>query len=398
MSPYTTPIAPTTSAADELELPLCIARIFGGARRAIKDSRADLDAILMHSRHHARMKTVSPYLRALAIVAGATVAAFALAARLAPADLAMVYLLGVVVAAREGRGPALLASALSVLLFDFLFVPPVFTLAVANAQYLSTFIVMLVVGFTIGHLAELGRREARRSREREVEIEAERFRNVLLSSISHDLRTPLATIIGAASALREDAEARIAPDQRRALLDSLLGEAERMHRLVGNLLDVSRFSAGRIEIARAPVALDELVAVALARLEDALGERPLKLDFAPELPLVAGDEVMLEQVLVNLVENAIKHTAAGTALEISASAEGGRVVVAVRDHGAGLEPGREERLFDKFERGPHASRDGIGLGLAICKNIVEAHGGTIRARNATGGGAEFRVELPVLAA
>jgi two-component system sensor histidine kinase KdpD len=105
---------------------------------------------------------------------------------------------------------------------------------------------------------------------------------------------------------------------------------------------------------------------------------------------------MLEQVLVNLIENAIKHTARGTAIEIDAQAHGDRVVVAVRDHGAGLVPGHEAKLFEKFERGPHASRDGIGLGLAICKNIVEAHGGTIDARNAPGGGAEFRVELPAL--
>jgi K+-sensing histidine kinase KdpD len=336
------------------------------------------------------------YLRALGSVAAATLAAWALSARLEPNDLAMVFLLGVVVAAREGRGPAVLASVLGVLLLDVLFVPPYFRLSVANAHYIWTFVVMLVVGTTIGHLAEIARRDAERSREREVEIEAERFRNVLLSSISHDLRTPLATIIGTASALRDDVAARIGPDKRAALLGSLLDEAERMHRLVGNLLDVSRFSAGRIAIARDPVALDELVAVALARLEQALGERPLALELATDLPLVAGDEVMLEQVLVNLVENAIKHTPPGTALEIGAWADDGRVVVVVRDRGAGLAPGHEARLFEKFERGPGAAHDGIGLGLAICRSIVEAHRGTIEARNAQGGGAEFRVTLPAL--
>jgi two-component system sensor histidine kinase KdpD len=226
-------------------------------------------------------------------------------------------------------------------------------------------------------------------------VESEKLRNVLLSAISHDFRTPLATIIGSASTLR-DSESSLDAARRRSLLDTLLHEAERMNRLVGNLLDLTRFSEGRVELHREWIAIDELVGAVLARLRDVLAAHPVALHVPDDLPLVPGDEVMLEQVLSNLIENAARHTPPGTTVEIAASATGGALEVSIRDHGPGFPPGEEARVFEKFHQArPESAQSGFGLGLAICKAIVEAHGGTIEARAASGGGADFHFTLPL---
>jgi two-component system sensor histidine kinase KdpD len=228
-----------------------------------------------------------------------------------------------------------------------------------------------------------------------VRIESERLRDVLLSAISHDFRTPLAAIIGAASTLRAG-EAAPGDERRRALLDTLLHEAERMNRLIGNLLDLARFSEGAVELRRDPVAIDELVRAVLARLSALLASHPVALHLPAEPPLVQGDEVMLEQVLSNLVENVARHTPAGTPFEIAARVDDDVLEIVVRDRGPGFPPGEEARVFEQFHQArPESAQSGFGLGLAISKAIVEAHGGTIAARNASGGGAELRVTLPL---
>ncbi|NCT68185.1 MAG: sensor histidine kinase KdpD [Rhodanobacteraceae bacterium] len=237
------------------------------------------------------------------------------------------------------------------------------------------------------------------AQEARVRVESERVRNVLLSAISHDFRTPLATIIGAASTLRDSAPALLDERQRHELLDTLLHEAARMNRLIGDLLDLTRLSEGRIELKRDWIALDELIGAVLARLREPLAAHPVTLHLADELPLVPCDEVMIEQVLSNLLENVARHTPAGTAVELSARVADDTLEVIVRDHGPGLPPGDEERVFEKFHQGRReAAQSGFGLGLAICKAIVEAHGGSIAAASAPGGGAEFRVRLPLAVA
>jgi len=237
---------------------------------------------------------------------------------------------------------------------------------------------------------------AEAAREAGLQIESERLRNVLLSAISHDFRTPLATIIGSASTLRDTETAALDASQRRALLDGLLHEAERMNRLISNLLDLSRLSEGRVRLRQDWMAIDELVGAVLVRLERVLERHPVTLKLAEDLPLVRGDEVMIEQVLSNLLENAARHTPPDTAIEISAAAVGGSVEVSVRDHGPGFLAGDELHVFEKFHQSkPEGAQSGFGLGLAICKAVVEAHGGVIRAANAPGGGAEIRFSIPL---
>jgi two-component system sensor histidine kinase KdpD len=225
--------------------------------------------------------------------------------------------------------------------------------------------------------------------------EAEQLRNSLLSSVSHDLRTPLAAMAGAASSLLETANGESEP--RRELLQTIVEESRRLSRLVENLLDMSRIEAGAVVPNRQWHVLEEIVGSALTRVRQDLEGRPVHVDLAADLPLVSVDGLLLEQVLVNLFENAVRYTPAGTPIEVTARQLGKQVELRVADEGPGLPTGSEERVFEKFFRGPVKppdSRRGVGLGLAICRGIIEAHGGRITARNRPRGGAEFLIILP----
>ena len=311
-------------------------------------------------------------------------------------NLIMVYMLGVVVTAvRWGRGPSVLASVLAVAGFDFFFVPPYFTFAVADTQYVVTFAVMLVVGLVISQLTAQLRHQAQVTAEARLHVEAERLRNSLLSAISHDLRTPLAAIVGASSSLMEE-DAALTPEARRALGRDVLESSRRMSELVDKVLDMARLQSGVIQLKREWFPLEEIVGSALAQLKGRLQYHPVSVDLPPELPWVSADARMLEQVLVNLIENAVKYTPAGTPLQVNAMLGDGQVSVEVADRGAGIAPGSEERIFEKFYRGrEEGTEGGVGLGLAICRLVVEAHGGMISASNRQGGGARFSFTLPL---
>jgi len=195
--------------------------------------------------------------------------------------------------------------------------------------------------------------------------------------------------------LLDSASTTLSEERRRSLLTALLAEAQRLHRLVGNLLDLTRLTSGPVQLKREWVALDELIGAVLGRLGDVLAQREVTVDQPPDLPLVRCDEVMIEQVIFNLVENAHKHTPPGTPIRISARAWPALVEVRVADAGPGLPAGEESRVFEAFHRvRDESAQSGFGLGLAICKAVVDAHGGEIRARNLPEGGAEFSFTLP----
>jgi two-component system, OmpR family, sensor histidine kinase KdpD len=489
-------------------------------------------------------KSGTGYAGAVAIVAGATAISAILQHRSESSDLTMLYLLGVVISAIAfGRGPAIVAALLSVAVFDFLFVPPRFTLRVSEARYLVTFAVMLVVAVITGTLtarlreqrehallrerriaalyrlsqdlalrsgvtdvleaaitrigelpgikaaallpdgrvvAALGAEEpgileaeperaaaqsalvhgrpigfpyvvpagvrglhiplvagtkvnavlslsvsnpqalldpermemirafssltalalercslADDSRHAQTQIEAERARSALLSSVSHDLRTPLAAITGAASTLRDEAS-EISEGARRELADTISEEAERLNRLIGNLLDMTRLESGTLRVKKEWHSLEEVVGASLTRLGPELAGREVHVSLAPDLPLIPMDDVLFEQVVRNLVENGHKYSSDGPSIDIRAVVSKEELRLEVADRGEGLAAGEEKRVFDKFYRGSRATtRPGAGLGLAICRGIVEAHGGTIVAAKRPGGGSLFTVRLPL---
>lgn len=345
------------------------------------------------TRKEARSPLVWPAAALLAV--GATALALGVQAVLAVPDLEMLYLLAILVSAvLLGRGPSLVTAALSVAAYDYFFVLPFHTFAVADVRYLLTFAMMFGIGLGAGTLAERVRREERAAAAAEVRAQTEELRSSLLSSVSHDLRTPLAAITGAASALSDPA-APLPEAQRKELLQSITGEAARLERLVGNLLDMTRLESGGLQPRREWVPLEELVGGALNRLERALAGRPVHIALAPGLPLLHVDPVLIEQALINVLDNAAKHTPAGGAIEIAAQVAGAELEVEVRDRGPGLPPAAGNRLFEKFYRGAPAGGSGAGLGLAICKGIVEAHGGRVSAADRQGGGATFRLTFPL---
>jgi two-component system sensor histidine kinase KdpD len=237
---------------------------------------------------------------------------------------------------------------------------------------------------------------AEQARRAEMLQATEKLQTALLNSISHDLRTPLVSITGALSSLQEDG-VMLDGQARRALVDNARAEAERLNRLVGNLLEMTRLEAGALKVRRQAVEVADLVGTALQQLGDRLEERPVTVAVPDDLPAVGADFVLMLQVLGNLLDNALKYSPAGSPLELSArgAIDADMVDIEVADRGTGIPPQDLERIFDKFYRVQRpGNATGTGLGLSICKGIVEAHGGRLQVENRPGGGTRVRVSLP----
>jgi two-component system sensor histidine kinase KdpD len=463
---------------------------------------------------------------------------------LAPINLVMIYLAAVVVCALYlGRGPAILASALSVLTFDFFFTLPYLTFEVSDTQYVLTFVGLFTVGVVISTLAAQVRSQVESSQRRSSQTAAlyglshdlasastlndilqavvrhlrltfarelvvllpddgrvhpaastegisldenelavaewvfrngepagrltstlpaarlrylplkashgtvgvlgvkspadalsnlspeqlglmeafasqaalaierarlsdaarraalleatEKLQTALLSAVSHDLRTPLVSITGALSSLQQH-DRPLDEVSRDRLLEIARHEAERLNRLVGNLLDMTRLEAGALHVSKEPCDVQDLVGTALEQLGQATSGHRIIVAVPDDLPLVPMDFVLMIQVVVNLIDNAVKYSPSGAAIDVQANAEGDHLCLLVSDRGMGIPTEDLGRVFDKFFRVHRPEQvAGTGLGLSICKGIVEAHGGTIVAENRPGGGTVMSVELPL---
>ncbi|MEP6738849.1 MAG: DUF4118 domain-containing protein [Caldimonas sp.] len=227
-----------------------------------------------------------------------------------------------------------------------------------------------------------------------VQIESERLRNSVLAALSHDLRTPLAGLVGLAESL---ALTRPALSREQAeIAEALRAEAMRMSTQVNNLLDMARIESGDVRLRRDWHSIEEIVGSAIRATGRVLGPRKLQTDVPADLPLVECDAVLIERVFINLIENAAKYTPPTAGVRIAVRAASAQMRVMVADDGPGIPPGKEGEVFEKFTRGARESAtSGVGLGLAICRAIVEAHGGTIRVENAPTGGAVFTFVLPL---
>ncbi|MDQ0470958.1 sensor histidine kinase [Labrys wisconsinensis] len=227
--------------------------------------------------------------------------------------------------------------------------------------------------------------------------ETDRLRTALLTSISHDLRTPLASILGSAGTLKDYSEL-LAEEDKRELASTIQEEAERLNRFIANLLDMTRLESGAVRPNLAPNDLGEIVGSALKRAGKILAQHRVEVDLAPDLPLLALDPVLFEQVLFNLLDNAAKYAPAGTVIRLQGERDGAVVTLQVLDEGPGIPAGELELVFDKFHRAEKGDqvRAGTGLGLGICRGFVEAMGGAITAGNrADRSGAVFTIRLPV---
>jgi two-component system, OmpR family, sensor histidine kinase KdpD len=493
-----------------------------------------------------RKSQILRYLYSLLLVAAASAFTELVTPEFSPTNLIMIYLLGVVLAAVYlGRGPAILASITGVLVFDFFFVPPRYTLSVADTEYLLSLIGFLIVGVVISYLAAKAREQALSAQMREAEtstlyalsrdlaitndldeiyaavsaniaqmiksdtiiilasnngnqvlsaksgspglvfndevvrwvidhckvagkgtsyfshvegnylplrtaqqtigvlfvhprnanetpipgnsrlMEAfasqvalaiehsqlaeqsrqmkllqavENLQNALLNSISHDLRTPLVSITGVLSTL-EDESTPLEEEDRRSLVTTAREEADRLNRLVGNLLDMTRLESGAMHIKRDLTDIQDLIGTVLGEIEKRLGNRDVKIDIPDNLPLVSMDFVLIEHALINLIDNAIKYSQENSLLEIKAWEKEDEIYIAILDQGVGIPPNDVTRIFNKFYRVQRPEMvTGTGLGLAISKGIVEAHGGRIWAENRVSGGTIFTMALPIIRA
>jgi two-component system, OmpR family, sensor histidine kinase KdpD len=223
--------------------------------------------------------------------------------------------------------------------------------------------------------------------------EAQHVRNTFLSSVSHDLRSPLAVVAGAASTLLEK-DASLDRQARMELLHTIHEETDRLERIIRNVLNLTRLESGTIAVRKEWQPLEEILGVVLNRYSDRLGERAVELKMPADLPLIPFDTLLIEQVLSNLMENALRHTPSGTPIEIAVTPQESAVMIEFSDRGPGIPVHEEEAIFGKFTRGTR-TKMGAGIGLSICRVIVEAHGGRIWAENQPGGGAAFKFVIPV---
>jgi two-component system sensor histidine kinase KdpD len=243
--------------------------------------------------------------------------------------------------------------------------------------------------------------EHARLRQESLQVEllrrTDELRAALLSSVSHDLRTPLASIKAAASSLLQE-DVQWDDEARRSFIVAIEQEADRLNHLVGNLLDMSRIEGGALKPEKEWYPIDELIHDVLGHMQMLLKGRPVHVLLPDDLPPVELDYLQIDQVLTNLLENAVHYTPAGSPIEICAVVRDGDMEVSVADHGPGVAPNDRERIFDKFYSVTSGVRKGIvgsGLGLAVCRGLVEAHGGHIWEENRPGGGAIFRFTLPL---
>ncbi|MGQ0803521.1 MAG: sensor histidine kinase [Actinomycetota bacterium] len=355
---------------------------------------------------------------ALVIVLTAALVPFrADVSRAAPA---LVLVIAVVVSGLVGgRVPAVVTALAAALAFNLAFIPPYWTLVIDVVEDVIALVAFTAVALTVGTLVarESDHRRAAEQRAQELQALNERYeavraererlaeeatrvavleqvdeqRAALLRSVSHDLRTPLSTI----RAVTSDLRAGVVYDDptRDELLDLVIDEAERLDRIVSNLLSLSRIEAGALEPERQAVDVQELVAEAARRLDRLFQRARVELDFAADLPLADADYSQVDQVVTNLLENAARHAPRGSIVRVAARLRGdGMLSVVVEDEGVGIPAADRPHVFEPFWRGEGSSSSGVGL--AICKAIVEAHGGTIAIDAGPGRGTAFVFTLP----
>jgi len=318
-----------------------------------------------------------------------------------------------------GRSAAIATAGCAGVAFSLGFIPPVGTLRVAVSEDAVALGVFTIVAVSVGSLValEADRRRAAEQRADEIEEmharfralvaererlqeEAERVavlervdeqRSALLRSVSHDLRTPLASVLAVVTDLRAGADH--SAEIREELLDMVCDEVQRLDRIVGNLLSLSRIEAGALRPDRQAVALDEMLTDLVKRLTRVLGDVTVELHVPPDLPLVDVDYVQMDQVLTNLLENAARHSPTGGVVDVSAAEIGGVVEVRVTDQGSGIPADLRGQIFEPFRTANGSTSTGVGL--AICRAVVEAHGGLITASAGPGGGARMTFTMPI---
>lgn len=338
---------------------------------------------------------LSPYIKSLGTVILCTMICIIAYPFLEESNFIMVYLLGITILSLSGHtGASIAASFLSILAYDFFFINPFYSVSIDHNQYFFTLLVMLTVTLIISHLITQFKRNTELVKDSQLEAETERFRNILLTSISHDLKTPLTAILGSASNLIQSGN-QIDEEIKNELAQNIYEEAERLNQLVINILQIIKLEAGTILISKQHYALEEVIGTALNRLNKRLENTPIHFHLPHNAPLVPLDARLIDQVLYNLIENAIKFSPPGAQVELSMAYNSKIVTIKIKDHGYGIKQEDLHLIFDKFYQGGKPESKGSGLGLAICKEIIQAHHGKIWAELNKDQGTTFYFTLPL---
>ena len=370
---------------------------------------------------------VTRYGGALLAIVCATAIALPFRAHINATTVALAILLAVLFAAIAfGSKPALAASVLAMLCLNFFFLPPYHTLTIADPQNWVALTAFFITALTVGQLsarakqraeeAEAGRVENRRlydelreafdrASEAEAVKRSERLKSALLDAVTHDIRTPLTSIKASATLLLEDRDeteslTKLSDEDQHAILEVIEHSANRLDRFVEGIVDLARIDAGDISLHRNWGAVEDIIDAALARAVPLTRNHHINVVVDEELPVIRVDARTVTEVIYTLVDNASKYAPAGTTITISARrAADDAVAISVEDEGPGIPRPARHLAFEKFyQGGSHkvdSVRTGIGMGLAIAKGIVEAHGGRIWIEDATGGGARVVFTVPV---
>jgi K+-sensing histidine kinase KdpD len=340
-----------------------------------------------------------PYLKSALAVAVVGFAAHALT-RLVPLPHVSVLFVAAVItsAALWGLGPSLFAAILSIAAGSYFFYSPIHSFQVANPQELADLAVFVIAAVLTSRLAAGMRSQAREIAEARLKAQGEALREALINSVSHDLQTPLAAILGSATVLETldpNGDARV----RRELTTAIREEAERLASHIGNVLDLTRVRAGQIAPRLELVELSDIINGALRRKEKALAGRTLQVEVPAGLPMLRLDLFLMEHALANVLDNAAKFSSAGSKVSVTARAANASVVLEIADEGCGMRAEDLEHAFEAFYRGSllqGGAAAGSGLGLAICRAFVEANGGSVTlASPGPGRGARAQIRLPV---
>ena len=363
-------------------------------------SSEPLDKTATHGEEHSlspsAFASLKEYITAVVGVSALTIACWLLTPLTGYAAISLIFLLGVLLAGMVlSRGPVLLVAALSALSWNFLFIPPLFTLHIAKIEDALTFAAYFIIAITVGGLtAQLKARE-HLAAQVQVAQESERLRKTLLDCVSHELKTPLAAIAAASQELSR-LTANVQDSQiLKELADEIRDGSHRLNRVVNNLLDMNRLESGVIRPKREWCDVRELLQSAVDTEHESLNGRDIRLDVPEEIPLALVDHALIEQAVAKLLANAGSHTAPNLPIEIDAEYTNENLLISVSDRGPGIPPEATERLFEKFYRGDDRKTGGLGLGLSIARGLIEAHGGTLTVENRDGGGARFVIRLPV---
>jgi two-component system sensor histidine kinase KdpD len=379
-----------------------INRVMGpSSSRAIERQSSDpLDKAKTNDEEHVSsapsLAPLKEYITAVIGVAALTIACWLLTPLTGYGAISLIFLLGVLLAGMVlNRGPVLLVAALSALSWNFLFIPPLFTLHIAKLEDALTFATYFIIAITIGSLtAQLKARE-HLAAQVQLAQESERLRKTLLDCVSHELKTPLAAIGAASQELSRSAPNIQDPQMLKELASEIRDGSRRLNRVVDNLLDMNRLESGVIRPKREWCDVRELLQSAVDIERESINGRDIRLDIPEQIPLALVDHTLIEQAVAKLLANAGSHTPARLPIEIDAEYTNDHLLISVSDRGPGIPIEATDRLFEKFYRGDNRKTGGLGLGLSIARGLIEAHGGKLTAENRDGGGARFTIRLPV---